>query len=203
MGDPQLDFKINLQSSSAQGPMPQFEPQPQGGLGGVNAILARAGHPTAVLFHLGIKAAALFTYLFLNIFLESIIVFILVLLLAAADFWSTQNVTGRLLVGLRWRSLIKEDGTEEWIFESLDEKMELNTVDVYAFWLGVALSPLLWGLFFVLNVLSFKLLWTMLDLICAVLGFTNFIGYWKCNKDHKAKLSGLVKTGVMSAAFKV
>lgn len=166
-------------------------------------MLKRSGHPTAVLFHLGFKAAALFTYIFLNIFFESIIVFILTLLLAAADFWSTQNVTGRLLVGLRWRSVIKEDGTEEWIFESLDENAQLNNIDVAAFWIGVAATPLLWGLFLVMNVLSIKLLWTMLDLICFVLASTNFIGYWKCRKDHNQKLQGFMKAGVMSAAFKV
>lgn len=43
------------------------------------------------------------------------------MILAAADFWTVKNVTGRILVGLRWWSRIKDDGKEEWIFESLPE----------------------------------------------------------------------------------
>lgn len=95
--------------------------------------------------------------------------------------------------------MIKEDGTEEWIFERLQEQTQLNTVDVYAFWLGVAVSPLLWGLLFVMNVLSFKL-WKMLDL-CDV-SVSNLI-YWNCRKDPNSKLSGLVNGGAISGAFKV
>jgi len=38
--------------------------------------------------------------------------------LLAADFWYTKNVAGRLLVGLRWWTKFKEDGTEEWIYET-------------------------------------------------------------------------------------
>lgn len=44
--------------------------------------------------------------------------FITVILLLAFDFWTVKNVTGRLLVGLRWWNRVKEDGTSEWVFES-------------------------------------------------------------------------------------
>ena len=44
--------------------------------------------------------------------------FVVIVLLLSFDFWVVKNVSGRLLVGLRWWSHIKEDGTEEWIFES-------------------------------------------------------------------------------------
>jgi hypothetical protein len=62
-----------------------------------------------------------------------------VILLSAADFWYvpfnlpgsklplpmcfcrvTKNVSGRLLAGLRWWHEVKEDGTESWVFESLE-----------------------------------------------------------------------------------
>lgn len=36
------------------------------------------------------------------------------------DFWTVKNVSGRLLVGLRWWSENKEDGTTTWLFESRD-----------------------------------------------------------------------------------
>jgi hypothetical protein len=34
------------------------------------------------------------------------------------DFWTVKNVSGRLLVGLRWWNEIKEDGESVWVFES-------------------------------------------------------------------------------------
>jgi hypothetical protein len=36
--------------------------------------------------------------------------FIFVLILAAIDFWVVKNISGRLLVGLRWKSEIDEKG---------------------------------------------------------------------------------------------
>lgn len=41
-----------------------------------------------------------------------------VVLLLAADFWTVKNITGRLLVGLRWWNKVNEDGSSEWVFES-------------------------------------------------------------------------------------
>ena len=34
------------------------------------------------------------------------------------DFWVVKNVTGRLLVGLRWWNYIDEDGKSQWMFEA-------------------------------------------------------------------------------------
>ena len=44
--------------------------------------------------------------------------FIMIVLLSSFDFWVVKNVTGRLLVGLRWWNYIDEDGKSQWIFES-------------------------------------------------------------------------------------
>jgi hypothetical protein len=64
-----------------------------------------------------------------------VLVYIIVLSLVIIDFWVTKNITGRyehyslfkfrILVGLRWWNNIKEDGTEEWIFESSDQSIYL------------------------------------------------------------------------------
>ena len=34
------------------------------------------------------------------------------------DFWTVKNVTGRLLVGLRWWNHVDEDGKSHWVFEN-------------------------------------------------------------------------------------
>ena len=58
-------------------------------------------------------------YLFGWIFTtDFIFTFVVIVLLLSFDFWTVKNITGRLLVGLRWWNEIKEDGSEEWIFES-------------------------------------------------------------------------------------
>jgi hypothetical protein len=41
--------------------------------------------------------------------------FVVCVLLFAFDFWTVKNVTGRILVGLRWWNEVKPDGTEEWV----------------------------------------------------------------------------------------
>lgn len=41
-------------------------------------------------------------------------------LLSALDFWTVKNVTGRLLVGLRWWNDFDQNGREVWRFESFD-----------------------------------------------------------------------------------
>ena len=44
----------------------------------------------------------------MGLFMSEILQFITVILLAAFDFWTVKNVTGRLMVGLRWWSEIDE-----------------------------------------------------------------------------------------------
>lgn len=43
-------------------------------------------------------------------FAPDVITFITVMILSALDFWTVKNITGRLLVGLRWWSDYDEKG---------------------------------------------------------------------------------------------
>ena len=81
-------------------------------------------HPIAVLFTLLFKTAALVVYIFFTIiFSESFIMtFIITVLLLAFDFYTVKNVSGRLLVGLRWWNEITDDGNSVWRFESKEVK---------------------------------------------------------------------------------
>lgn len=51
---------------------------------------------------------------------DSVLIFILVMLLLAADFWNVKNVSGRLLVGLRWWNEASDSGESIWVFETAD-----------------------------------------------------------------------------------
>jgi hypothetical protein len=58
--------------------------------------------------------------LFVGLLTPNVITFILVLVINAIDFWVVKNVTGRLLIGLRWWTDSNEKGNEVWKFESFD-----------------------------------------------------------------------------------
>lgn len=63
-------------------------------------------------------------------------IFLIVILLSAFDFWTVKNITGimhlsnkrklnrklliigRLLIGMRYRTFIDKDGKEIWVYES-------------------------------------------------------------------------------------
>lgn len=77
-------------------------------------------HPLTCLAHLGFRTAALTVFLFCGIFSSSsfISIFIFILLLLCVDFWVVKNITGRLLVGLRWWNKVTEEGANEWVYES-------------------------------------------------------------------------------------
>ena len=69
------------------------------------------------------------------------------------------NPTFRLLVGLRWWSEIKDDGSEEWLFESKDQNYSPNSVDSAFFWTAQLAGSGVWIFFLVLNILSFTPYW--------------------------------------------
>ena len=48
---------------------------------------------------------------------SSITIFITVILLNCMDFWVVKNITGRILVSLRWWNRINEKGENEWVYE--------------------------------------------------------------------------------------
>lgn len=67
--------------------------------------LKKAAHPMACVSTFIFKGLAIFFYLVIGSIIDSsIITFIFVILLSSLDFWVVKNITGRLLVGLRWWS---------------------------------------------------------------------------------------------------
>ena len=51
----------------------------------------------------------------------SVMIFIITMLLLAADFYYLKNIAGRRLVGLRWWNEVDTNsGDSHWVFESQD-----------------------------------------------------------------------------------
>ena len=83
----------------------------------------KTSSPVVALVSVLIKLSAVISFILLSLFTDNeAIVMLVVILLGAADFWFTKNITGRILVGLRWWNQIKKETNQEvWIFESKNE----------------------------------------------------------------------------------
>ena len=182
---------VNMGSDIA----PDLEKQPQNksssnpfGYKYYPEFLKKATHPGMCLLHFFFKVLAIGAYFFLNLFIgNKTMTFITVILFAVFDFWSVKNLTGRMLVGLRWWSQVNADGTEEWKFEGLDEKKS-GGVDSFIFWGVLYVTPIIWIVLLVSSVLSINLSQVTLCAACIVLAGTNLFGYIKCSKDHKKNM---------------
>ena len=84
----------------------------RGLIGRASDLAAGLKHPRTAFFHLIFKASAIFSYMFGTWISDSFVnVFIVCVLLLAFDFWTVKNVSGRLMVGLRWWSEVLDDGS--------------------------------------------------------------------------------------------
>lgn len=103
-----------------------------------NVIPSVSRHPVAAFFHVFFRASALLVYLLIPFFVSGhfIELFLTIVLLLAFDFWTVKNVTGRLLVGLRWWNKVEEDGTSSWVFES----RKVSDGDSWSTWLCICVN---------------------------------------------------------------
>lgn len=160
-------------------------------------FVCRASHPVAAFFHLAFKGAALGVYLFGAFFfgLEYVNTFVITVLLLAADFWTVKNVTGRLLVGLRWWVKIRDDGSNEWRFESAPATRVQSALDSRIFWTSVTLAPVVWGTFAALAFIRLSLDWFLIDAVAVGLTGANLIGFYRCSAAAKERLASMAAQG--------
>ena len=181
-----------------------FPPPPALDGGGVGIGPVQSGevsqHPIALFFHVFFKAASMFVFLFCSLFTNSfILTFVTCVLLCAFDFWAVKNVTGRLLVGLRWWNEVLEDGSTKWVFESKPDNRNVSRIDSLFFWTTVYLTPVVWLLMGILFT-SFQIKWLLVVIVALVLSGANFVGYWKCQKDASTKLKSFLTSSIVNAA---
>lgn len=173
----------------------------------------KSSHPLALILHCLFKFFAFVIYIFGGFFLGSshsgtnfIIITVFCILFLAADFWVVKNITGRLLVRLRWWNMLSADGmTTRWVFESDDhaenpsdqqQNNAINPFDKLVFWGVLYTTPLLWGSLFFIGLLKFNLGWLINVVVGLVLSSSNVYGYWKCSSEQKAKFQSMVSSGV-------
>ncbi|XP_053606809.1 uncharacterized Golgi apparatus membrane protein-like protein CG5021 isoform X2 [Plodia interpunctella] len=144
-------------------------------------------HPYIVFFHLIFRCSAVVVYVLCGWFSDSFITsFVLVVMLLSADFWTVKNITGRLLVGLRWWNYVDDDGKSHWVFEAKQNRVNNN--ESRLFWMGLVLCPAVWSLFFVFCLFGLKFQWMLLVLIALTLSGANLVGYVKCKLGGQRSL---------------
>eukprot|EP00553_Chaetoceros_curvisetus_P005145 CAMPEP_0204616598 /NCGR_PEP_ID=MMETSP0717-20131115/3796_1 /ASSEMBLY_ACC=CAM_ASM_000666 /TAXON_ID=230516 /ORGANISM="Chaetoceros curvisetus" /LENGTH=272 /DNA_ID=CAMNT_0051629881 /DNA_START=231 /DNA_END=1049 /DNA_ORIENTATION=+ len=193
---PTLNGNMDGNNNNAGG-----EPSTQS-TGGVMEYFKNSAHPIPCLFHILFKGAAIFTYFFGGVFKNAtnfITVTVICILLLAADFWVVKNITGRLLVGLRWWAQVEgEDGTEtRWIFESAEGQTQkvVNKFDQTWFWGVLYATPAIWAWFFFTGLMRMNFGWLITVSFALALNCANVYGYWQCSKDQKSKFQQMFARG--------
>ncbi|KAG5525490.1 hypothetical protein RHGRI_031966 [Rhododendron griersonianum] len=163
-------------------------------------------HPRICLFHVLFKAAALAFYILSALFVDSfVIIFVITVLLAALDFWVVKNVSGRILVGLRWWNEINDEGESVWKFECLDQEVSasyslmkysscflcyfffssmarMNKKDSWLFWWTLYLTAAAWLVLGIFSLIRFQADYLLVIGVCLTLSIANIVGFTKCRK---------------------
>lgn len=153
-----------------------------------------SSHPITLLWFLGFRISNCLVYL-LGIFFTSnfVLIFIITILLLAADFYYLKNIAGRRLVGLRWWNEVDpQSGSSQWVFESSEPGTKvINATDSRFFWMAMYAHPLLWVACAVVAVVRFEFIWLTLVVIALSLSVTNTLAFSRCDKfSHASNLAG-------------
>jgi hypothetical protein len=170
---------------------------------GVVDYFKKSSNPWASLFHVLFKLSAILTYVFGAWFTNNyVLIFVCCVLLLAFDFWTVKNVTGRLMVGLRWESRLHEDGSSFWVYEALEDKSRITAIDSTIFWGAMWLSPILWASLLVIGILKFNVAWLLIVAVALTLNSINLLGFIRCRKGAKQQaqqaMTSLMTQGVLS-----
>ncbi|EGG11760.1 uncharacterized protein MELLADRAFT_70753 [Melampsora larici-populina 98AG31] len=153
------------------------------------SIWKQSSHPVALFFLYFFRSLAITTYVLCGFFSDSYVFStVIVVILLSADFWTVRNVSGRVLVGLRFWNQVDEDGSSYWVFESRDPSQPSNAVDLKMFWTALYAFPTAWVVLFFIGLLKFNLSFLPIVLLALVFNFTNTIGFTYADRDSKRKL---------------
>uniref|UniRef100_A0A023F8K3 Golgi apparatus membrane protein TVP23 homolog n=1 Tax=Triatoma infestans TaxID=30076 RepID=A0A023F8K3_TRIIF len=162
-------------------------------------------HPYVTMCHIGFRSAALLVYFLCGLFSDSYITnFVVIVLLLSVDFWTVKNITGRLMVGLRWWNYIDDEGKSHWVYESKKGASQnmVNSTEVKIFWAGLISFPAIWGIIFIIKLFSLQFKWVLLISIAATLNGANLHGYLKCRFGKNNENFGTSLTNVTSSFFR-
>lgn len=201
---------LNLASTEQEGPKSgsmNFDSDHFGGTTTTSSLR----RPWVAFSHVFFRSSALVVYLLgTSLSFSFIGVFVSVVLLLSLDFWTVKNITGRIMVGLRWWNYINDSGESEWVFESRDgTEMPLDTLetpssgkmDARLFWSGLIVAPLVWAIFFLTALFGFKFQWLVLVVIGFSLSMSNLLGYLRCRLGNKQSVGNMANAYMQKQMF--
>ncbi|KAI0391575.1 hypothetical protein F5Y17DRAFT_460684 [Xylariaceae sp. FL0594] len=148
-----------------------------------------SSHPITLLTFLAFRVSSLLVYLFGMLFTKNLVlIFIITILLLAADFYYLKNIAGRRLVGLRWWNEVDlNTGDSQWVFESSEPGTKVvNPTDSRFFWLALYSQPALWFALALVAIINIGFKWLPLVAIALVLTVTNTLAFSRCDKFSQA-----------------
>ncbi|KAM6951676.1 Golgi apparatus membrane protein TVP23 homolog B [Aplochiton taeniatus] len=149
-------------------------------------------HPVASFFHLFFRVSAILVYLLCELLSSSFIAcMVTIILLLSCDFWTVKNITGRLMVGLRWWNQVDDDGQSHWLFESRKGKHPASDSESTIFWLGLIVCPIIWVIFAFSSLFSFRIKWLAVVIMGVVLQGANLYGYIRCKVGSQTNLKNM------------
>ncbi|XP_072259686.1 Golgi apparatus membrane protein TVP23 homolog C [Pyxicephalus adspersus] len=163
-------------------------------------------HPIASFFHLFFRVSAILVYLLCELVSNSFIAcMVTIILLLSCDFWAVKNITGRLLVGLRWWNQVDDDGKSHWVFESRKAgpgRKSTSEAESRIFWLGLITCPIVWVIFAFSALFSFKVKWLAVVIMGVTLQGANLYGYIKCKVGSPKNLTSIASNYLGSQFLK-
>ncbi|KAJ8263782.1 hypothetical protein GJAV_G00141230 [Gymnothorax javanicus] len=162
-------------------------------------------HPLACFFHLFFRVCAILAYLLCEVLSSSFIAcMVTIILLLSSDFWTVKNITGRLMVGLRWWNQVDEDGKSQWMFESRkgSGKNPVSDAESRIFWLGLVVCPIIWVIFAFSTLFSFRIKWLAVVIMGVVLQGANLYGYVRCKMGSRTSLRTVATSYLGRQLFK-
>ncbi|EEB05539.1 hypothetical protein SJAG_00553 [Schizosaccharomyces japonicus yFS275] len=161
-----------------------------------------SSHPVALFFFLFFRGLALAMYFLGYLVLSNfMLVFVITVVLLSMDLWTVKNVSGRLLVGLRWHNEVGPNGESIWVFESADPSRPKNAMDHRMFWLVLYSTPVVWFILAVVALARFEFLWFCLVCIAFVLSSINTVAYTRCDKDARRKWATDLATSAATSSL--
>lgn len=189
-GDNEMAFKpdqnIDLSNDNNNNNNFSINPQenpPQSAEVGLTDFYKKSPNPSVSLTTVVLKLASLLCFLILDWFTSNeAFVMVVVILLDAMDFWYTKNISGRILVGLRWWNKYDSENQKEiWTFESKNEIKEPN-IDRKTFWWSLYGFTVIWALLSVWELIRLNFMWCSLCIISLIISGVNTYGFFRCSK---------------------
>jgi len=161
-------------------------------------------HPAVVMSALALRALPIVIYATCELVSRDFTRnFIACAVALAVDFWMTKNVSGRVLVGLRYWNEIDESGESTWRFESRDEEgmARVDATERRAFWGSLYGATIAWTVLTIGALAAFEFNYAIVTILALGMATTNLVGFIKCSKDQKEQIASFGREAVTRAMF--